>query len=302
MHLTGGMTLQFEKLVPACHRRTLTYRDAELAQDGSIDALGLHAHGHIIDAWHVFALNHTFEIDITERCHLLTHAIRQVLLGTEHEHIGLNTHTLHLLDRMLSRLGLKFVGSLEIRHIGEMHAHRLVAKFPAKLTDGLKEWSTLDVANRTANLGDDEVELIIIAPHSMLDLVGDVRNHLNGLAKIVATTLTVDDGLVDPASSDRIVARCADASETLIVAKVEVGLHAIDSHIALTMLVWVERTRVDVDIWVELLYCDFVASCLKQHTDARRNNAFTEGGNHTSCYKDISCHSNIYYQLLINKS
>ena len=183
-----------------------------------------------------------------------------------------------------------------------MHAHCLVAKFPSELTYCLKERSTLDVANRTANLGDDEVELIVIAPHSMLDLVGDVRNDLNGLAKVVATTLTVDDGLVDPTRSDRIVARCAYASETLIVTEVEVGLHAIDSHIALSMLVWVERAWVDVDIWVELLYCDFVATSLKQHADARRNDAFTEGGNHTSCYKDISCHSNIYYQLLINNS
>ena len=51
------------------------------------------------------------------------------------------------------------------------------------------------------------------------------------------------------------------------MSEVKIRFHSIYRHIALTMLVWIECARIDVDVWVKLLNCNVVASCLKKFTD-----------------------------------
>ena len=89
-------------------------------------------------------------------------------------------------------------------------------------------------------------------------------HDLNGLSEIVSPALLVDHSLVDTAGGHRVGLGGLDVCETLVVTEVKVGLHAIDSNIALTMLIGVEGTRVDVDIRVKLLDSNVVASCLKK--------------------------------------
>ena len=80
-------------------------------------------------------------------------------------------------------------------------------------------------------------------------------------------TLLVDDCLVDTTSGERIRFCSLNAGESLVVSEVEVGLHTIYRYVALTMLIRVQRTRVDVDVWVKLLDSNVVTSCLKKFTD-----------------------------------
>ena len=46
---------------------------------------------------------------------------------------------------------------------------------------------------------DDKIEIVIAFGDEILDLVGDVRNDLNGGAEIIAAAFLVDDVLVDAA-------------------------------------------------------------------------------------------------------
>ena len=80
-------------------------------------------------------------------------------------------------------------------------------------------------------------------------------------------TFAINDCLVDAPRGDGVVARSMNTCESFIVAEVEVGLHAIDGHIALAMLVGIERSRVDVDVGIELLDGDGVAAGLQQLAD-----------------------------------
>ena len=99
--------------------------------------------------------------------------------------------------------------------------------------------------------------------------------------------LTVDDRLIDATRGDTIVSRGVNARKTFVVAQVQIRLHTIDCHIALTMLVGVQRSWVDVDIRVELLDGDFIATCLQQLTDAGGNDALTQGRDHTARNKNV---------------
>ena len=70
MNHASGIALFVKEIMPRFHLGRLPYRNTYLAQNGSIKSLALHTHRHIIDARHIFALHHTFQIDITERRHL----------------------------------------------------------------------------------------------------------------------------------------------------------------------------------------------------------------------------------------
>ena len=98
-------------------------------------------------------------------------------------------------------------------------------------------------------------------------------HHLDGLAQVVAMTLTIDHGLIDATCCYRVVSCCVYACKPFIMTQIEVCLHTIDGHIALAMLVGIQRPRVDVDIGVKLLDGDFIAACLQQLTDAGGDNS-----------------------------
>ena len=238
----------------------------------------LHIDRHLVDAGQVLALDDAFEIYIAEPGHLHAHRVVEVLLGAQHKDVGLNAIAQHLLHGVLRRLCLQLAGRPQVGHVGEVNAYGRTAQFPFELTNSLQEWSALDVAYRATYLGDDKVVLARLAEalYAVLYLVGNVRHHLHGLAQVVAPALLVDHRLID-ASRGHAVGPCGlYASETLIVTQVEVGLHAVGRHVALAMLIGIKRSRVDVDVRVELLDRNLIATRLQQFTNRGRNNAFTQ--------------------------
>ena len=142
-----------------------------------------------------------------------------------------------------------------------MYADGAVAEFPFQLTDGFEEGGRFDVTDGAANLLDDKVDISVLHD-AVFDLVGDMRHHLYGLAEVVAVAFLVDDGLVDLTRGHRVGLSGADACEAFVVAEVEVGLGAVDGHIALAVLIWIQCPRIDIDIGIDFLYGDGVAAGL----------------------------------------
>ena len=188
---------------------------------------------------------------------------------TKHKDVGLDADTLELLYGVLGGLGLQLARSGEIGHVGQVYAHGVLAQLPLQLTDGLQEGLALDVAHRAADFGNHEVVLVLLAQieHVALDFVGNVGNHLDGLAQIVAPTFLVDDALVDASRGEVVVAGGLYARKAFVMPQVQVSFLSVVGHIAFAVLVRVQRTRVDVDIRVELLDGNVVAACLQQLAD-----------------------------------
>ena len=90
--------------------------------------------------------------------------------------------------------------------------------------------------------------------HRVLDLVGDVRDDLDGVAEIVPAPFLGDHRRVDLAGGDVGLAGEVDVEEALVVTDVEVGLRAVlgDEHLA--VLERVHGAGVDVEVWVQLLH------------------------------------------------
>ena len=89
-----------------------------------------------------------------------------------------------------------------------------------------------------------------------------MRNYLDSLTQVVAVTLAVDDCFVNASCGYTVVLCGANARKPLVVSQVEVGLETVLRHVALTVLVGVQCTWVDIDIRVEFLDGDLVAACL----------------------------------------
>ena len=114
-----------------------------------------------------------------------------------------------------------------------------------------------------------------------------MRHYLDRLAQVVAVALTVDDGLVDAPCRYRVVSCCVYACKALVVSQVQIGLETILRHVALAVLVGVQRTWVDVDVGVKLLDGYLVAASLQQFSNRGGNNTLSQRGNDTACDKNI---------------
>ena len=79
--------------------------------------------------------------------------------------------------------------------------------------------------------------------HAVLDLVGDVRDHLDGVAEVLTASFLGDHGGVDLPGRDVRPPVQVAVEEALVVADVEVGLGAVvgDEHLA--VLEGVHRAR-----------------------------------------------------------
>ena len=206
---------------------------------------------------------------------------RQLALRAAQQHVGLDADAAQLVDRVLRRLRLQLAGVADVGHERQVDEHALApADVDRELADRLEERQRLDVAHRAADLGDDDVDVARLGDEAdaLLDLVGDVRDDLDGAAEVVAAALAADDRVVDPARGDVGRARRVRRGEALVVAEVEVGLRAVLGDEDLAVLVGRHRARVDVDVRVELLQADGEPARDEQPADRGRGDPLAERG------------------------
>ena len=85
---------------------------------------------------------------------------RELALGAAEQHVGLDADAAQLVDRVLRRLGLQLARVADVRHEREVDEHAVApADVDRELADRLEERQRLDVADRAADLGDDDVDV-----------------------------------------------------------------------------------------------------------------------------------------------
>ena len=132
-------------------------------------------------------------------------AVGDLAVGAQHERVGLDADLAQRGDRVLGRLGLQLTAGREVGHQRDVQEEDVVAAdVVAHLAGGLEERQRLDVADGAADLGDDDVRAsappagdVRLGAHPRLDLVGDVRDDLDGVAEVLAAPLLGDDLVVD---------------------------------------------------------------------------------------------------------
>src|SRR6266851_430632 len=95
------------------------------------------------------------------------------------------------------------------------------------LADCLEERQPLDIAYGAADLAQHEIEIVIAVEDEILDRVGDVRDHLDGGAEIIAAPFFGENVLVDAPGRDVVGLARRASGEPLVVTEVEIGLGAV---------------------------------------------------------------------------
>ena len=177
-----------------------------------------------------------------------------------------------------------------------MDIERAVAPdFIAELADRLEERQALDVANRAADLDEDEILVPEIGLDEFLDGVGDMRDDLHGGAEILAAALAPDHRRIDAPGGDAVRPPGGDASEALVMAEIEIGLGTVIGDIDLAMLIGTHRPRIDIEIGVELAQTHAESARLQQRAERRRRKTLAERGDHAAGNEDEPRHGTLMY-------
>jgi hypothetical protein len=220
---------------------------------------------------------------VTEQGDFLFRLRVQPVLGAPDQNVGLEPDRAQLLHRVLGRLRL-LLAVLRVgdeRDVGKEDI--LVVLLVGELAEGFEEGHRLDVADRPTDLDQTDVGALGGLPDAPLDVVGDVRDDLDGLAEVVAGALALDDVLVGLPRGDVVVERHVGAEEALVVAQVEVDLAAVLEDVHLAVFVRVHRSGVDVEIGVHLDGGDVEARVREKTPGAGGGDALTQSGHHPAC-------------------
>src|SRR3546814_17253951 len=120
-----------------------------------------------------------------------------------------------------------------------------------ELADRLHELQALDIAYRSPDLTQDEIEILDLILRESLDGIRDMGDYLNRRAEIVATPFTGDDRLINAASGDIVGLARGNTSEAFIMTKIKFGFRTVISHINFTMLIGRNRARTAVPFGIE---------------------------------------------------
>ena len=116
-------------------------------------------------------------------------------VSAQDDRVRLDTDVAQRCDGVLGRLGLQLAGRTDVGQQRDVQEEDVVAAdLVAYLACRLEERQRLDVTDRASDLGDHDVDVRSgHVPDARLDLVGDVRDDLDGVAEVLAAALLRDD-------------------------------------------------------------------------------------------------------------
>jgi len=126
----------------------------------------------------------------------------------------------------------------------------LLAHFVAELPDGLQEGKAFDITDGAADFDKGHIEPPGIIPDEILDLIGDVRNDLDGLAQVVAPPFLGNDGIINLTGRQVIGFFHARAGEAFVMAQVEIRFRAVVGYEDLAVLKGAHGARIDIDVGI----------------------------------------------------
>ena len=136
-------------------------RQAEPAHDVGVQALGVQHLRDVVDRRRVDRGDHGLLVDVAHQRDLALDRRRDVAVGAQHDRVGLDADAAQRGDGVLGRLGLQLAGRADVGQQRDVHEEDVVAAdLVADLADGLQERQRLDVADRAADLGDDDVDVV----------------------------------------------------------------------------------------------------------------------------------------------
>ena len=269
-------------------------RQAELADDVGVQAFAVQDLGDVVDRRGVGAGDAAVDVHVAHQRDLRLEGCRDLPIAAQHQRVGLDADVAQRRHRMLGGLGLELTRRRQVGHEGDVQEEDVAATdVVADLARRFEEGLGLDVADGAPDLGDDHignVAVLVGAGHRhdpVLDLVGDVRDHLDGVAEVLAAPLLGDDRGVDLAGGDVGGGVEIAVEEAFVVAHVQVGLGAVLGDEDLAVLEGVHGARIDIQIGVELLHGHAHSARGEKSAQARCRQPLAQRGGDAPADEDV---------------
>ena len=295
-HLAAGVADALDQLAPVVDLQGAGFQ-AQAPDQEVVEPIIEEAQGDLVNGEFLVALlDHGAALDVAEEGDLVLFIGADRVLRTANQDIRLNTDLAKGPHRVLCRLRLQLTGGPQVGDEGQVNVD---AVFPAdiegELADRLQKGESLDVADRAADFGDDDVDVVGgQRADACLDLVGDVGNDLDRLALVeLPLALLLDDGEVNLASGVVAVAGQGGVGEAFVVAQVEVGFRAVVQDVDLAVLVGAHGPGVDVDVRVELLEPHAQPPALQQQADGGTREPLAQRADHTPRHENMLGHQTL---------
>lgn len=266
--------------------------EAENIGDEAVDLVLAKIEGAFVDRiFDIAEGDDIFLFDVAEHRDFTAVVVVEIVFGAADDDIGLDADFAEFGDGLLGGLGLDFTGRLHHGEKGDVdEADVFLADVEGELAEGFEEKVSFDIADRAADLGDDDVGLGVAFGseiEALFDLVGDVGDELDGGPEVFAGTFVLDDGFEDLAGAEAVELRKLPVGEAFVVAEVEVGLGAVIEDVDLTVLVRRHGAGIDIEVGVEFLDLDLEAAVFEKGADGGGGESFSERGDDSSGDEDI---------------
>ncbi|MCH8844798.1 MAG: hypothetical protein IID61_17705, partial [SAR324 cluster bacterium] len=194
------------------------------------------------------------------------------MTGTADQQIRLNTNFPERPDAVLGRFGFKLSTGFQIGDDRNMDVHDVFpAQVQTKLADGLQERQRFNVSHRAADLTDHHVHIALQGQTHQggLDLIRHVGNHLHRSAEIISPALLRYYRVVNSSGGNVVVLGEGFIQKAFIVAQVKIGLGPVIGNEHLTVLQRIHRSRINIQIRIELHDGHRKPTGFKEHTQGR---------------------------------
>jgi len=112
-------------------------------------------------------------------------------------------------------------------------------------------------------------------------------NDLHRLAKIIATALVREDGLVDLTARQIVLTSQDTLGKALIMSEIEIRLGPVGQHINLPVLERIHRSRIDIQIGIKLLKRHPESTSLQQRSKRSSGQPLAERTHHTTRHENV---------------
>lgn len=184
-----------EHFEPFCHIAGLVF-NAKLTAHNIGKIIPFKHQRCLVEHWQRDILDNAVRLYVAEQRNLLKNALVNRLIAAQHDDIRIDAERAQLLDAVLRGLRLMLAGALDVRDKRYMHKNAVGrANLQGHLADCLQKRLAFYIADRTANLCNDDVRVRLFADavDKVLDFVRNMRDDLDGLPKILSPSLLVKD-------------------------------------------------------------------------------------------------------------
>src|SRR5690606_28485179 len=102
-----------------------------------------------------------------------------------------------------------------------------------------------------------------------------MRNYLHGLSQKFTAAFLFNYALVNSACGNIVCLRSAYVQKTLIVAQIKIGFGTVIGNVTFAMFVWIQGSRVYINVWIQFLDGNAVSSGLQEFGQRCRYDSFT---------------------------